>query len=84
MGSILMKATRFMLQDHVAAYGWTDLLPNSFGDASRSRQRRLVATPSGRGAGGEGLRYTLSEPTRREILDRLLDLNHQRYAVRAA
>jgi hypothetical protein len=28
----------------------------------------------------QGLRYTLSEPARREILDRLLALNHQRYA----
>ena len=58
-----------------AAYGWSDLLPS----------------PAERGAGGEGLghgfhdtkqglRYTISEAARREVLDRLLRLNHQRYA----
>lgn len=31
----------------------------------------------------EGVRYTISEPARREILDRLLDLNHQRYEEEA-
>lgn len=28
----------------------------------------------------QGLRYTISEPARREILARLLKLNHERYA----
>src|SRR6476469_2534183 len=28
----------------------------------------------------QGVRYTISEPARREVLDRLLALNHQRYA----
>jgi hypothetical protein len=28
----------------------------------------------------QGVRYTVSEPARRELLDRLLALNHQRYA----
>ncbi len=28
----------------------------------------------------QGLRYTISEPARQEVLDRLLQLNHQRYA----
>jgi hypothetical protein len=28
----------------------------------------------------QGIRYTISEAARREILDRLLQLNHQRYA----
>ncbi|MCG3197798.1 MAG: hypothetical protein GHCLOJNM_02289 [bacterium] len=28
----------------------------------------------------QGIRYTLSEPARREVLDRLLALNHERYA----
>lgn len=62
-----------------AAYGWQDLLPS----------------PSGRGAGGEGLshgfhqtkqglRFTISETARREVLDRLLELNHQRYAEEVA
>jgi len=27
----------------------------------------------------QGLRYTISEPARREVLGRLLDLNHERY-----
>jgi hypothetical protein len=62
-----------------AAYDWQDLLPS----------------PSGRGAGGEGLshgfhqtkqglRFTISETARREVLDRLLELNHQRYAEEIA
>ena len=67
--------------DHAvaAAYGWHDLLPS----------------PSGRGAGGEGLghdfhdtkqgvRFTVSEATRRELLDRLLALNHQRHEEEVA
>jgi hypothetical protein len=32
----------------------------------------------------QGLRYTLSEPARREVLDRLLRLNHERYAQEVA
>ena len=62
-----------------AAYGWQDLLPS----------------PGGRGAGGEGLghnfhdtkqglRFTISETARREVLDRLLLLNHERYAEEVA
>ncbi|MFO1433944.1 MAG: hypothetical protein U1F76_28260 [Candidatus Competibacteraceae bacterium] len=58
-----------------AAYGWHDLLPSPC---------------QGRGVGGEGLghdfhdtpqgvRYTISEAARRELLDRLLALNHQRH-----
>ena len=27
----------------------------------------------------QGLRYTISEPARREVLDRLLELNHERH-----
>jgi hypothetical protein len=27
----------------------------------------------------QGVRYTMSEPARREVLARLLELNHQRY-----
>jgi len=33
---------------------------------------------------GEGTRYTLSPPARREVLDRLLELNHQYYAEEVA
>ena len=32
----------------------------------------------------QGIRFTLSEPARREVLDRLLALNHQRYAEEVA
>lgn len=32
----------------------------------------------------QGLRYTISEPARRTVLDRLLTLNHQRYAEEVA
>ena len=32
----------------------------------------------------QGIRYTLSEPARREVLDRLLALNHQRHAEELA
>lgn len=32
----------------------------------------------------QGIRYTLSEPAHREVLDRLLALNHQRYAKELA
>ncbi|MCP4346436.1 MAG: hypothetical protein GY795_13020 [Desulfobacterales bacterium] len=32
----------------------------------------------------EGIRFTISEPARREILDRLLQLNHERYAEEVA
>jgi hypothetical protein len=32
----------------------------------------------------QGVRYTISEPTRREVLDRLLALNHHRYAEEVA
>jgi len=58
-----------------AAYSWHDLLPS---------------LSQGKGAGGEGLghgfhntkqglRYTLSDTARREVLDRLLALNYQRH-----
>jgi hypothetical protein len=32
----------------------------------------------------QGTRYTISEPARREVLDRLLELNHKRYAEEVA
>ena len=32
----------------------------------------------------QGLRYTISEAARREVLDRLLKLNHERYAEEVA
>jgi len=32
----------------------------------------------------QGVRFTISEDARREVLDRLLELNHQRYAEEVA
>ena len=56
-----------------AAYGWTDLTENDGAALSHDFY------PS-----KQGLRYTISEPARREVLDRLLALNHQRYAEEVA
>ncbi|MGL5833855.1 MAG: Eco57I restriction-modification methylase domain-containing protein, partial [Waterburya sp.] len=59
------------------AYGWNDLIPPT------------LVSPAPLTKGGlehdfhetkQGLRYTISEPIRREILDRLLQLNFDRYA----
>ncbi len=54
------------------AYGWDDLIPPA------------PLTKGGLDHGfhetKQGLRYTISEPIRREILDRLLQLNFDRYA----
>jgi hypothetical protein len=67
-----------------AAYGWDDLIPPAPHPPALSR------TPLTKGGMGglnhdfhetkQGLRYTISEPIRREILDRLLQLNFDRYA----
>jgi hypothetical protein len=56
-----------------AAYGWTDLAAND-------------GTALGHGfhETKQGLRYTLSPTARREVLDRLLALNHQRHAEEVA
>jgi hypothetical protein len=57
-----------------AAYGWDDLIPPaplSKGD-SGGLNHDFHETK-------QGLRYTISETARREVLDRLLQLNHQRY-----
>ena len=53
------------------AYGWDDLLRGEGlnHDFHETKQ---------------GLRYTISEPIRREILDRLLQLNFDRYAEEVA
>ena len=50
-----------------AAYGWNNLLT---GDGLNHDFHQTK----------QGLRFTISEQNRREILDRLLQLNHQRYA----
>ncbi len=49
------------------AYGWDDLL------GGEGLNHDFHETK-------QGLRYTISEPIRREILDRLLQLNFDRYA----
>ena len=55
----------------VRAYGWTDLLvgPGLDHDFNDTRQ---------------GTRYTIGPAVRQEILDRLLELNHARYAAEEA
>ena len=35
-------------------------------------------------ATAQGVRYTISEPARRQVLGRLLELNHARYAAEVA
>ena len=58
------------------AYGWNDLIPPaplSKGDLDHDFHETK-----------QGLRYTISEPIRREILDRLLQLNFDRYAEEVA
>ena len=63
-----------MMDQAVAvACGWSDLAGSS-------------GPPLGHGfhATKQGERYTLSEPARRTVLDRLLALNHQHYAEEVA
>jgi hypothetical protein len=57
----------------VAAYDWTDLA------ASKG-----AALLHGFHETKQGVRYTISEFARRTVLDRLLALNHQRYAGEVA
>ena len=58
-----------------AAYGWEDLIAplskGGWGDKGLNHDFHQTK---------QGLRFTISEQNRREILDRLLQLNHQRYA----
>ena len=58
-----------------AAYGWKDLIAplskGGWGDKGLNHDFHQTK---------QGLRFTISEQNRREILDRLLQLNHQRYA----
>jgi hypothetical protein len=56
-----------------AAYGWADLAANEG-----------AALGHGFHETKQGLRYTLSPTARREVLDRLLVLNHQRHAEEPA
>ena len=58
-----------MDQAVAAAYGWSDLA----GSSGSQLGHGFHATK-------QGERYTLSEPARRTVLDRLLALNHQRHA----
>ncbi len=54
----------------VRGYGWDDLL--------------AAGLDHGFHATRQGVRYTIGEAVRREILDRLLELNQQRYAAEVA
>jgi hypothetical protein len=51
----------------VRAYGWTDLLDSSLDHGFHDTR--------------QGIRYTIGSAVRQEILDRLLELNHARYAA---
>jgi hypothetical protein len=51
----------------VRAYGWTDLLESGLDHGFHDTR--------------QGIRYTVGPVARREILDRLLELNHARYAA---
>jgi len=78
-----------------AAYGWHDLIGGQeSGFGSRESEESTFPEPRhprhdtrlshGFHATKQGTRYTLSETARREVLDRLLELNHQRYAEEVA
>ncbi len=83
-----------------AAYGWHDLigphpltqgegeqedrLPRSAGGVDATVDPRRVGLHHGFHETKQGLRFTISETARREVLDRLLELNHQRYAQEVA
>jgi len=49
------------------AYGWNDLLDSGLGHGFHEMR--------------QGMRYTVGPVVRQEILDRLLELNHERYAA---
>jgi hypothetical protein len=74
------------------AYGWQDLLSpdcRSGLQPATGDDHGLKPAPTVRLAHGfhetkQGIRYTISEEARREVLDRLLELNHQRYAEEVA
>ena len=51
----------------VRAYGWTDLLDSGLDHGFHDTR--------------QGTRYTIGPVVRQEILDRLLELNHARYAA---
>ena len=50
----------------VCAYGWTDLVESGLGHGFHETR--------------QGIRYTIAPGLRQELLDRLLELNHARYA----
>ena len=51
----------------VRAYGWTDLLDSGLDHGFHDTR--------------QGTRYTIGPVVRQEVLDRLLELNHARYAA---
>ncbi|MDS1271799.1 hypothetical protein RIF23_16010 [Lipingzhangella sp. LS1_29] len=66
----LREIHRRIDEEVVRAYGWSDLLDQGLGhDFHETRQ---------------GTRYTVAPAVRIEILDRLLELNHERYAAEVA
>ena len=71
------------------AYGWDDLINDEGGTMNdEGNNSSLIIHNSSLQHDfhetKQGLRYTISEPIRREILDRLLQLNFDRYAEEVA
>ena len=76
-----------------AAYGWQDMIWGAGCEEWGAEEQAFPAPraphPAPRLQHGfhetkQGIRYTISEEARREVLDRLLELNHQRYAEEVA
>lgn len=71
------------------AYGWDDLINDEGGTMKDEGDNSSLIIHNSSLQHGfhetkQGLRYTISEPIRREILDRLLQLNFDRYAEEVA
>jgi hypothetical protein len=85
-----LRALHVEMDQAVAlAYGWPLIVNGQVvNPPSHSQPPTLNYPPLDLGHGfhatKQGERYTLSEPARREVLDRLLALNHQRYAEEVA
>jgi hypothetical protein len=66
----LREIHRLIDEAVVRAYGWDDLLAQGLDHGFHETR--------------QGVRYTVGPIVRQEILDRLLELNHERYAEEVA
>ncbi|MBI5485738.1 MAG: restriction endonuclease [Deltaproteobacteria bacterium] len=67
------------------AYGWTDLdLEHGWIETKTSEEKKEKKTGKVRTVAKSEWRYAISEKARREVLRRLFELNHQRYAEEVA